>query len=415
LRVSATSIFAPLRRRDFALLWTGVSVSLIGDGIYYVAVAWEAYSISNSPTALSLVGVAWTAPLVFSLLAGGSVSDRLERRKVLVCALAIQGLALASIGVLALSGGLNLAVLVGLVAVAGAAMGFFSPALGAIIPGLVAREELPAASAIEQLVRPLSLQLAGPALGGLLLVLAGAGAAFLVDAGTFAFAAVMIAALRRRPLQPAKTVKVGTLSSILDGLRFIRSNRWLAGTFLAAGLSLFAAYGPSQVLVPYVLKNELHLGGGAFGVIRALAGVGSVGAALAIGQRGLPRRFMTIMFLAWAIQALAGVGYGIAANEWGLALVSFCSGLAVAVGNVIWGTLIMAHVPSDLLGRVSSLDWLVSIGLVPASYAITGPVAAALGPRTTLIVAGSIACLIMAAAPAMPRMRDPEASPLVAG
>ena len=77
-------LLAPLRQRDFALLWTGMTVSLLGDGIYLVAVAWQVYDIDNDPVALSLVGTAWTGGMVAFLLTGGIVSDRAERRRVLI-------------------------------------------------------------------------------------------------------------------------------------------------------------------------------------------------------------------------------------------------------------------------------------------------------------------------------------------
>ena len=91
-------MLAPLRIRAFALLWAGFSISLVGDGIYLVAIAWQVYELSNVPTALSVLGVAWTLPQVLFLLIGGAVSDRFDRRRILigsdfVRALAIGGLA----------------------------------------------------------------------------------------------------------------------------------------------------------------------------------------------------------------------------------------------------------------------------------------------------------------------------------
>jgi len=96
-------LLSPLRQRDFALLWTGMTVSLIGDGIYFVAIAWLAYSISNAPTALSIVGVAWTLPMV-----GGAVSDRIERRRVLLISNLTEAVAIGAIGVLTLTGVLEM-------------------------------------------------------------------------------------------------------------------------------------------------------------------------------------------------------------------------------------------------------------------------------------------------------------------
>jgi uncharacterized membrane protein len=188
----------------------------------------------------------------------------------------------------------------------------------------------------------------------------------------------------------------------------VRANPWLWGTLCGAALALLAFYGPAQVLLPFLVKNELHAGGGTFGAIRAIGGLGALVAAFAVGQSGLPGRFVSAMLITWALQCLAVAGYAIAAGAWEFALISLLSGAFGAVGNVVWGTLMKTLVPNELLGRVSSLDWLVSIGLIPVSFAITGPIAAAIGVRTTLIVAGLVAAGGMLAFLAVPGLRDPE-------
>jgi MFS family permease len=115
--VSRLRLLSPLRQRDFALLWTGATVSLLGDGIYFVAVAWQAYAISNTPTALSVVGVAWTLPTVLFLLPGGALSDQMDRRWLLVISSIVESVAIGTIGVLAVAGELRLWTLRVLVAV----------------------------------------------------------------------------------------------------------------------------------------------------------------------------------------------------------------------------------------------------------------------------------------------------------
>jgi DHA3 family tetracycline resistance protein-like MFS transporter len=121
---------------------------------------------------------------------------------------------------------------------------------------------------------------------------------------------------------------------------------------------------------------------------------------------------MTFMFGAWALQSLLLVGYAVATQVWTFALVSLVSGGMAATGNVIWGTLMKTLVPDNLLGRVASLDWIVSIGLVPLSLAITGPVAQAFGARATLVVAGALGASTFVALFAVPGLRDPERAPL---
>src|SRR5918992_5297982 len=98
----------PLSIRDFSLLWTGMAVSMVGDGITLVALAWQVYELSNAPTALSVVGVAWSLPMVVFLLVGGVVSDRFDRRRVMMASDLVRAAAIGSMGFLSLGGALRL-------------------------------------------------------------------------------------------------------------------------------------------------------------------------------------------------------------------------------------------------------------------------------------------------------------------
>src|SRR5262245_59123238 len=106
--LSRVGILRPLRIRDFALLWAGATVSLAGDGVYVVALAWQVYELSDSPTALSIVGLAWTLPIGLFVLLGGVVSDRFERRRIMISADVVRAMAVATIGVLSLTGAIEL-------------------------------------------------------------------------------------------------------------------------------------------------------------------------------------------------------------------------------------------------------------------------------------------------------------------
>src|SRR5580765_1188611 len=86
-------LIAPLRHRDFRLLWSGMCISLLGDGAFLVAMAWQVYALSNAPTALALVGIAMSIPTIVLLLIGGLVSDRFDRRRVMLAADVMRGLA----------------------------------------------------------------------------------------------------------------------------------------------------------------------------------------------------------------------------------------------------------------------------------------------------------------------------------
>src|SRR4029077_16021585 len=174
--------------------------------------------------------------------------------------------------------------------------------------------------------------------------------------------------------------------------------------------------GPSEVLLPYVVKNELHASAGELGLVFAAGGVGAIGAAVLMGQRGHPRRDVTVMYATWTLATLAVAGYGLATAAWGVwgarlpaaACQLIPPSLAFTpletAGTIVWATIKQRHVPSSMLGRVSSLDWLISIGLLPISFALTAPVAAALGVRATLVGAGLVGAAITLAALFLPGM-----------
>jgi SAM-dependent methyltransferase len=386
-----------------------MTVSLLGDGIYFVAIAWEVYSLSDVPTALSVVGAAWTLPTVIFLLFAGAITDRFDRRRVLIIAGLVEAGAIAAVGSLVVVGELHLWMLLVLVAVYGAGEAFFHPAFEAIVPALLPPEELTSASALEHFVRPLAMQMIGPALGGALVAFAGTGVALLTDASTFCVAVGTLLLMRPRPAgaHPPRPLRAA-LDEVTEGFRFVRSNPWLWGTLAGASLSLPLFYGPYQVLLPYLVKNSLHVGGGTLGVIRAAGGIGAIAMAAGLAQRGLPRRCVTAMFLGWSLQSLLLAGYAAAHQAWLFSLIALAGGALLALGNIVWGTLMRTLVPNELLGRVASFDWLVSTALIPVSFAITGPISESIGVRTTLLGAGVLSSIALIALLVVPGLRDPE-------
>jgi len=404
--LAALTTLAPLRHRDFRLLWAGMTVSLLGDGIFLVAIAWEAYVLWNAPAALSIVGIGMTVPMIAFLLPGGVLTDRLDRRRVMLAADAVRALAVAGLAALAFAGLLRFWELVALVALYSVGTAFFTPAFDAIVPDLLPAEDLAAANSLDQFVRPIALRLAGPAVGGSLVAVA-AGAAFAVDVVTFAASWIAVLAMRP-PAHPRHEAHEPAFAALMAGLRFVRRRVWLWGTLLSAAVAYLAFLGPTEVLLPYVVKNDLHASARDVGLVFAAGGLGAVGAALLMGQRGHPRRDVTFIYGTWTLATLAVAGYGLATAAWQLALACLVFNALEAAGTIVWATLKQRHVPASMLGRVSSLDWLISIGLLPLSFALTAPVAAAVGARATLIGAAAIGGAVTLGALFLPGMRDVE-------
>jgi MFS family permease len=405
-------ILRPLRHRDFRLLWTGMTASLIGDGIFLVALAWQVYKVSNTPAALSIVGVAMTVPQVLFLLLGGVVSDRLDRRLVMISADALRALSLIALGLLSIAPEDVLQIWhVMIVAAAfGAGTAFFGPAFDAIVPQLVPSRDLNQANSLDQFIRPAAARMVGPAIGGWLIAMWGSGAAFLIDAGTFALSIVCVALMRARAIDRTSDEPSGAWHDIREGFRFVRSRTWLWGTLLAATLAYLIFWGPSEVLLPFVVKNHMHGSASDLGMILALGGVGAMFAAIVMGNRDVPRRHITFMYGVWTFSTLAVAGYGLASFPWQLMVASFVFNALEGAGTIVWATTKGRLVPARLLGRVSSFDWFISIGLVPVSFAVTGPVAALFGARATLVGAGVLGGIVTLGFLFLPGMRDVERS-----
>ncbi len=412
--VARAGMLAPLRRPGFRLLWGGMCVSLIGDGIFLVAMAWQVYELSNAPTALSLVGIAMTVPTILFLVLGGVASDRFDRRRIMVAADLVRALVVGTLAVLSLAGVLEVWHIAALVAVYGTGAAFFAPAFDALVADVLPAHELPQANALDQVVRPIALRLAGPAVGGLLVGTLGAGPAFGLDGISFLVSCIALLAVRRPAGLPAvAAASVG--ADLREGWRFVRERPWLWATFASAAVAYLLFMGPVEVLLPFIVKTTLDGSASDFGLVLAAGGLGSVGCALVVGRRRVPRDRIGFIYVVWTVATLAVAGYGLATAVWQLAVAAFVFNGLETAGTIVWATAKQQHVPRRLLGRVSSLDWLISIGLLPLSFALTGPVTALIGARATLVGAGVLGALATLAAFLVPRVRQVSSGPSSVG
>ena len=350
-RLGRLRILQPLRNRDFALLTAGSTVSLLGDGFFFVALAWQAYEISNVPTALSVVWVAWTVPRSSSCLIGGAFADRYDRRLIMVGADIIRALAIGAMGVLSISGVLEIWHLAVLIVFVGVGDAFFNPASSAIVPDLVEDEDLAQANALRATLTPLVVRMIGPALAGFVIAAVGSGWAFIVDGGSFILSAIAVIAISARPMHIEGGHGVRqTIGQVREGLVFVGRYPWIWATLIGALLSLLVFFGPVETLVPFLVKNRLNLGPEALGLIFAVGGVGAILTGLAIGQFGLPRKRVTIMYAAWAIGIALLAVYGVMTELWQALVISFVTQSLFQIGQVTWTTMLQTLVPQTAPG-----------------------------------------------------------------
>jgi MFS family permease len=162
-----------------------------------------------------------------------------------------------------------------------------------------------------------------------------------------------------------------------------------------------------NVLLPFVIKNDLHASARALGFVYSAASAGALISAFAYGQHGVPRRPIVVAYLGWALSLFMIAAYGLGTTVAQLVLFGFIGGLGISFGQAIWGTLMHQLVPRQMLGRVTSIDWLASLSLMPPAAAAAGVLAGAIGARETLVAAGllsgGVTVLFLLASPALRR------------
>lgn len=412
--IERVGVLAPLRHRDYRALAAAQLVSLAGDGVFRVSIGVQVLLISNTAGAIAAVSIAWAAGLIVSLPLGGWASDRLERRQVMIAADTWRALVMGTIGVLSVTGQLELWQLLGLGALFGLGNGFFHPSATALVPLLLPDRELPQANAFLGVARPGMLYILGPLVGSGIIAVAGVGVALLLDAVTFVVSAVLLTRIGRRP--PAESGAgsfADELREVAAGLRYVGQTRWLWPWILGSAIGTLAFHGPFDVLVPYLLFNELGMGEAevsrTLSLILAAGGVGSIVASTWIGQRDLPRRYMTVMYLAEA-GGLAGLLIlGWMTAPWHGVVAGFVIFSLFSVSEIVWTTTLQRLVPGRLLGRVSSVDWFANISLAPVSFAVAWALDELVGARGGLVTAGVVGAVVLVALlVAAPGSRDPE-------
>jgi len=395
-------IVEPLRHRDFRLLWSGQTLTLLGSFVSNIAYPFQVLQLGGSAAELgTLVSVYATASLVF-LLVGGAVADRVSRRSLIVATELLSGVMVGIVAILGFTGAIQIWHLYVTYAVFGATTAFSIPALGAIIPELVPEEILVPGNAVQGLSRQ-GARVGGPVVGGLLVAAAGPPAAFAFDALTFFLSAGAVALTKPR-LQPAEA-RVSIVHEIREGFAFVFSVQWLWVTIF--GWSFIAAAFVGAVAVGLPLLVTSVLGGGAvtYGLITAAVGVGEAIGATAIAQIRIRQTGLAI-YLFGALSGVALLIYGLVPTVPGAFVAGAIQGLSFACFGVLWVTALQVHVPRRLLGRVTSVDYFGGTLLMPLA-----PVGAALlaeneGPAFLFVVAGAITVVLTLAGLLLPSIRD---------
>jgi len=382
---------SPLREsRSFRLLWVGQLVSLTGTQLRLVAIPYQIYLITGSSLDVGLIGLFQAIPLISLALFGGVIADRVDRRRLLI---------VTQIGLAACSAGLaigtqfgfaNVLYLYAFTAIGAAFSALDGPARGELTPSLVAREQLPAAMALNQVLFQ-TAAIAGPALAGVVILTFGVAGAYWIDVASFVVAIGAVTALVAPPREIRVHPPVGR--ALVEGLAHFRANRILFGTMLLDFLATF--FGSPRALFPFYADRIFAVGPQGLGLLFAAPGVGSLIAALTSGWTKRVRHQGVAVLLAVAAWGLAIAGFG-PMNDGlfipALVFVALAQG-ADTVSAIFRSTILLTVVPDYLRGRLVAISSMFFLGGPYLGQVESGIVADLVSPVFS-VVSGGVATLL---------------------
>lgn len=390
------------KTRDYRLLWSGQAISQFGDQFHLVALPWLVLTLTHDPVQLGLVMALAGLPRAAVMLVGGAYADRHSPRVIMLASDALRFLVTAALAASILTGGVRMWMVYALALLFGVISGFFSPAAEAALPRLVEDGDLEGGNAAMMGVSQIA-SFVGPALAGVLIALFGAahvagsriasmtgiGAAFSVDALSFAVSAAALLAMRTLPaLDP--NAEEHPFAAVAEGFRFTASKpsfRWMFGIVAVANLLIA---GPLMVGVPVIAQSRLAEGAVAFGAILSAYGLGNL---FGMGTAAATKRPSDRVFAPVVVALFLAFGVGVAAlgfvrSMWPAVATMVVLGVGNGYIAITLMTTLQRMTPENMLGRVMSMLMLAMYGLTPISQALSGAVVK-VGPELLFSVAGA--------------------------
>jgi DHA3 family tetracycline resistance protein-like MFS transporter len=398
-----------LRSRPFALLWLGQTISTLGDGVNLTALAWQVLVLTGSGAAMGIVLIATSVPRLLFLLLGGVIADRLPRRLLMLWADAGRAVAVGAIAILSFTNTLQFWQLIALGLLFGLSQAFFLPAYQSIAPQLVEVEALPSANALNGLTREIGI-LVGPALGAVLVANFSTASAFGFDALTFLVSALCLLAVRVpiKPLlaqegldtEPAQHPGArGVFADIREGIGYIATSSWLWVTIAIASLGN-ALRAPYSVTLPLHVRDFYHSGVGLYGAIISASAVGAILATLIVGQVRRIHHRGVVAYSALVVSSLAMMAFALPVPHDLVPVVTLTAfaldGAGIGGFEIIWVTVLQEMVPSEKLGRVSSVDFVGSFLFQPLGLAAIGFLSDAVATPWIFFACGLLSLLLNA-------------------
>src|SRR5438876_6625482 len=365
----------------------GSLISDSGTWMQMMAQSWVLSGLTNKAILLGLVNFAAGLPALALAPIAGSLADRWDKRKILIATQIVQIIFAIALGFLVMSGRIQIWHIIFFALLLGIAFSYEMPAISALVPELVKRDEIPAAVALDRSVFHGS-RLIGPSLAGFFVGWWGAASAFFTNARSFLALIAALISLPKRPVGTAEEEEQRR-SGILEGFRYVRSNRMILSLIALIALNTIFVFPAISVMLPLYVRNILHLGAKNMGWLMAVSGSGAF-----LGSIGLlsVARESRLKFMSGNVLAIA-VGVFLMSVSQSFLLTACAMGaiaIALSMNFGLANTIVQEQAPAHLRGRVSAVFGMSFFGLMPVAGLITPGFADLIGMRTTLTIASVI-------------------------
>lgn len=399
------NLLRSLKHRPFALLWSGQTVSRLGDNLYHIALAWWVLEETGSSLAMGTVLVLAQIPMLLFLLVGGVVVDRLPRVRIMFVADLVSGVVVAFVSVLATMDVLEVWHVYIASVVFGLVQAFFFPAYAAVVPQITPPELLTSANSLNSLSQRVT-GIVGPALGATLVALAGTPLTFALNALSFFVSAACVLPLLRtkleKPLQQLETKAAGAIRRGIEdlkaGWRAVVAVPWIWISILTFGFFNITESSPRAVSLPFLINDNLGAGVELLGLLGSAASLGFAAGAIWLGQYPRLRHRGILAYGATVVMGATLLPFGLLMSTPALLAAMFIGGVCTSIFSLIWTQTLQEMVRPELLGRVFSMDALGSFVLLPIGYGLAGWATDIIGAPTVFMI-GAIGSIILAALP----------------
>jgi len=386
-----------LKYTPFAWLWSGQTLSRVGDFLYEVVLAWWVLEQTGSALQMGMVLVFSLSPMVLFSLIGGVMVDRWPRIPIMILSDCLRGVVVAVVAVMALNQTLQIWHVYLASLIFGLVDSFFQPAYTALVPQLIGEDDLPSANALSSLSAQIG-RIAGPALAAGIIALGGTGLGFVVNAGTFFVSTLCLLPLLKRLPRLSTTSsdeQAGRIwAEVKEGISTVLGRPILWISILIFAMTNITLAGPYSVAMPFLVQENFAGNVNMLGLLYALFPIGYVLGGIWMGRKKVIRRRGLTSYLGLALAGLGIAALGLPLPLVVIGLAALLNGAALEVNSLIWTNLLQVVVPAEKLGRVASIDLLGSYLLLPLGFGLTGWATDLLGAATVFIIGGMMTVIM---------------------